>query len=315
MELHVTDVKGHSRPFIIGAVNIAAIQWRPDSSGIAFLSKYDGGDGDALCFIPIDGGGLRRLVDHPTSVKEFEWRNNGEQIAYIASGEPDRDSNRLKAAGFTPEIVDEQPVFDQIWICDVKSGAQLTPRQIPVEGQPSDVHFSPDGTRLVVAVAPTPSIDDYYMFRRLKVLNATDGSVLAEIENPGKLGAIHWSLDGNEIYFCSGEDLHDPSAGRLMAAPASGGTPHQVMPDYLPNIHSFQWHDNQHLQFIAEDGCLTAWGSVARDGSERTMIFGPNPPIISSFSVSRDHDVVGFCAQQPNIRARFSYFKKDTWSG
>ena len=86
-----------------------------------------------------------------------------------------------------------------------------------------DLEWSPDGERLALAVAPRPLIDDSYMMRRVRIVDADDGTTLASFSNPGKLGAFPFSPDGKRLAMITAEDIHDPSAGRLKVAPASGG--------------------------------------------------------------------------------------------
>ena len=46
----------------------------------------------------------------------------------------------------------------------------------------SEMHWSPAGDRIVVALAPTPLVDDHYMHRRLRVVDPATGTVTAAIE-------------------------------------------------------------------------------------------------------------------------------------
>ena len=55
-ELHVVDAKGHSRPFVTGAVKVRHIRWTPDSRAIAFIAQRDDDKHYALYTIPVDGG-------------------------------------------------------------------------------------------------------------------------------------------------------------------------------------------------------------------------------------------------------------------
>src|SRR5690606_37997786 len=115
------------------------------------------------------------------------------------------------------------------------------PRPYPLSGEPSQLQFSPDGTRLVFALAPSPRLDDYLLRRRLQIWEVASARTLGQIENPGKLGIVQWSPDGQSIVFTSGADSSDPVAGRLMVAPAAGGAPKLWMPQFVPNIVDFGW--------------------------------------------------------------------------
>ena len=97
------------------------------------------------------------------------------------------------------------------------------PRALSVEGAPYSVSFSPSGNELVLTVAPRPLIDDRYMLRRIQVVTVDGERRIAQLNNPGKLGTVAVSTDGNQIAAITAEDPNDPSAGRLWLASARGG--------------------------------------------------------------------------------------------
>ena len=64
-ELHVVDVDGQSRPYITGAINVGAMDWTPDGSGISFLAKRGEDEHKALYLIPIGQGGIHHRSRPP----------------------------------------------------------------------------------------------------------------------------------------------------------------------------------------------------------------------------------------------------------
>ncbi len=133
------------------------------------------------------------------------------------------------------------------------------------------------------------------MYRRIRIVGASSGAEMANINNPGKLGPIKWSPNGTMLAYCSGEDINDPSEGRLMVVESGGGTPVEVLPDYLPNIMHFDWLDNDTLAFLAEDSCGRAFGQVNRDGTaQRFYSKSGETPIFDGMTVSSDHSAFAF---------------------
>jgi len=296
--LYVVDSAGNSRLFIGGENSVGSIDWAPDGQHISFLSKRDGDNSTSLYWISVAGGEAKKLCELETSIAEYTWHPDGIQLAVIAPEPLSASSKQLKDKGFDAEIFEEQQRFSRIYIVD--PNGQSDPKMLDIEGHPTEIHFDPDGSQLVVALAPTPSVDDFYMFRKLRVVAADSGEIVARIDNEGKVGPVRWSPDGSQIAFCSGEDINDPSAGRLMVVSASGGEPRQVMAEYLPNVTFIEWKDNQTIRFVTEDGCLTGYGTVDVASGEREMRINPGGPIIAGLSLDAESQLACLIAHSPN---------------
>ncbi len=131
---------------------------------------------------------------------------------------------------------------------------------LPLDGNASTLEWSPDGDRLVVALAPTPLIDDTYMSRRLRIVDVASGSVLTRIENPGKLGQVGWSPDGERVAFVSAESINDPKEGRLMVADASDGEfSRMCCPDSKAISPASRGESDRTLAYVSDEGVETRW--------------------------------------------------------
>lgn len=287
-ELHVWDIEqGRSRPFIVGPVQINQCRWTPDSAAIAFLAKRAGDKETSLYLIPRDGGESRRVVALKTSITQFAIHPSGRTVLALAPIPKPEERRKLEEKGFNAQIFEEQQPPVAIWQADLDPDTEDEPQRWELPGSWSEISWSPDGERVVAAVAPSSRIDDFMMFRRLRVINAATRQIEVVIDNPGKLGAVHWSPDGRHIAFLSGEDLHDPSEGRLMLADASTGTFQQWLPDYTPNVASFAWLDERTVVFLADDGCLSALGTVTLESRQPRLLREPTVPIFAGVSLSR----------------------------
>src|SRR5262249_20834479 len=144
------------------------------------------------------------------------------------------------------------------------------------------------GSRLAIALAPTPLVDDTYMKRKVHVVDADRGDVIARLDNPGKLGMVAWSPDGNYLAMVSAADLHDPAEGRLMVAPASGGPLRDLLPNYEGHIRAIAWQDADTLMYLGEERVWTTFGQISRSGANRKTLVPNGPPILTGFSLSKD---------------------------
>ncbi len=143
-------------------------------------------------------------------------------MAFLAYQPKSEETVEREGQGFDQEIFEEDWRPAQVVIADL-TGETVRTRVLPLDGSASELHWSPDGEHLVLALAPTSLIDDHYMYRRIKIVDVESGDIVTAIDNPGKLGEIAWSPDGQHIAFISGVDIHDPREGRLMLADISTG--------------------------------------------------------------------------------------------
>jgi dipeptidyl aminopeptidase/acylaminoacyl peptidase len=286
-ELHVVDTgTGKSRPFITGKVSINGVTWTPDGSGISFLTKRDDDKNTSIYVIPLDGGEARKLIEHPTSISAYDWKGDGKQIAFLAQEKDDPAEKKLRDKGFNAEGYEENLKSTRIWIAEAVFDSDTDARMLDVAGSASEVNWSPDGTLIAAAFAPTPLIDHYYMYRRIRVLNVETAEIVQKLENPGKIGHLAWSPDNSKIAFLSGEDINDPSEGRLWIATRGIDGFIDATAGYLPNVIEFHWSSNSQIQFLAHNGCLSEFGTIDLDKTSAKLAITSQPDDVVFESVS-----------------------------
>src|SRR5262249_11314462 len=144
-----------------------------------------------------------------------------------------------------------------------------------------------------------PLVDDHYMHRKVRVVDVETGKVSARLDNPGKLGPIAWSPDGQHLAVVSAADLHDPQQGRLWVAPATGGDWHDLLPKYEAHVTGIAWRDAETVLYLADEGVHTTLGTVKRDGSGRQTLVAPGGPVVAGLTVSRDGKAAAFVGTSP----------------
>ena len=299
VELHVTDSGGKSRPFITGEVIISGVQWTPDGKGIAFTSKRSGDEHISLYVIPIDGGEAQRAIAHKSSLYGVTFSRDGKQVAFLATDPRSKEKEEWWGKGFNQEIYEEDWRPTKVWLAAADGSGK--PRGLDLEGSAHAVRFSPSGKELAVVLAPTPSVDDSYMFKRIRIVDVASGRVVEPIENPGKLGQIDFSPDGKHLAMVSGVDIHDPREGRLMISTIPGdGEFRDLMPDYNAHVSRFQWKDDKTLVWVAGEGCQSTVGEVSLDGKVR--VWGQDEgPVLHGLSMSNDGRTVACVGDSPTF--------------
>ncbi|MDT8436438.1 MAG: S9 family peptidase [Gemmatimonadota bacterium] len=298
--LHVLDVaSGTATEYVGGTVNVRDVRWWPGSGSIAFLARRDE-DATSLYRIPLEGGEAVRVLSHDPGISAFDVSPDGRRIAFLAREPEPKRRIELRNLGFRQEIYEEDDPFTRVWVAPA-DGSEA-PRMLPLDGHASHVAWSPDGTRLLVVLAPTPLVDDSYMRRRIRVVDAGSGEILLRVENPGKLGQLAWAPDGAHVAYVAAESRHDPKEGRLMVARLADGTTRELLPGLPGHVSSIAWTDGRTVRYVADLGVETEVGSVRVDGSGRRTVVAQGVAAFTELSVGGREPVtalVGSTATHP----------------
>lgn len=305
-ELHVTDTSGMTRPWVHGQVNVSAVRWTADGTGITFLARREGDRARSLYLVPADGGEARRLLAFETDITAYSLSPDGKQVAFLAAEPAPAERRKLREQGFSQIIFEEDRVPTRVWVATL--GADEKPRALDLPGSASALEWSPAAARLAVALAPTPLVDDELMKSKIHIVDVAAGRVTARLDTPGKIGAFAWSPDGDHIAAIAAQDLHDPAAGRLWVFSSAGGPPHHdLLPGYTGDVSNFAWMNADTILYLGEEGVWTTFARVGREGSDRRTLVPTGGLILTSLSLSRDGQTAAFLCQAPEHPAEVCY--------
>lgn len=268
VELHVVDAEGRERPFVTGDVSLAGVAWTPDGQGISFLARRGSDEARAIYLIPRSGGEARKIVSHASDIAEYAWAPDGRRVAFLAPEAKSQEVRDLERKGFNQIVYEENARPVRAWVADVpETGTASNARALDLPGSATTVRWSPVGARLALTLAPTSLVDDFYVGRKLHVVDAETGSIVARFDNPGKIGDVAWSPDASHLAFVSAADPNDPLEGRLMVAPAAGGEARDVLAGWdAGHVHAIGWRDAQTLALVAYEGVGSVLATVPRAG-------------------------------------------------
>jgi dipeptidyl aminopeptidase/acylaminoacyl peptidase len=296
-ELHVVTSDGSSRPYVTGQVNVSAVTWKPDGTAISFLAKRGKDEHTALYVIPIAGGESKKAFVHKSDVTAYSWSPDGTRVAFLATEPQSKQKKELKDKGFNQQIYEEdwQPVH--LWVA-APDGDESGTRKIELVGSASDVRWSPAGDRLAVTLAPTPLVDDGMMNKKVNLVEVESGRIIARIETPGKLGQVSWSPDGKYVALISAADRNDPQEGRLLSAPADGGTPTELLGEFEGHVTSIAWRNADEVALTADEGVSSSFRIVNRQNPQRQQMQIPAvSSVFTGLSVSRDGKTAAWLEQ------------------
>lgn len=298
-ELHISDANGASRGFVTGKVNVAALNWQADSAAVTYLAKRENDDTRALYRIPVAGGESQQLVKLKTDIRSYSFSPDGRRVALLARLPESEAVAALKKKGFSQKVYEEdwQPVG--LWIAELGAG-NAAPRMVAVEGSVQSVSWSPAGDRLALAVARSELTDDIMVNTRIQII-APNGRLLGRVENPGKLGKLAWSRDGEHLAFISAADKHDAMQGRLMLTGKRGGEFRDVLPGLLGQVMDMEWAEGGKLLFVSHEGVEARVGEVLAAGGDARTVLALGGPIWTGISATADGKLglVGSTAQHP----------------
>ncbi|CAN5636777.1 S9 family peptidase [soil metagenome] len=291
-QLYVVDTQsGQSSPLHTTS-GVSSVAFRPEHGTVTFLASTTQGQTRGLYQISVNGGEPERLFTHEANILAYEWSPDGNRIAYASfeSVEPARTS-----LPYAPDIYEEGLAQRLGYIGDVRSGSSLAIQEVG-----SYYHFawSPSGERLAVSVAPSPMVDDMFMYQSVKVVNPVDGSITSTIDNRGKIGQIVWSPDGTQLALRAGHNINDPIDGRIMIVNATGGTPRNIRADFQGKFEQIAWTGADVIHFIASESTAKVFGTIQPDGNNMQPIVGGGFADLTSFSAA-DNGHVAFVASTP----------------
>jgi len=264
-ELHVIGPEGRSRTFVTGQVNVSAIGWTPDSRQITYLAQREGETERALYGIPRDGGESRKLATRKEGIRGYNVHPDGKRVALLGLEPDNAGLKKERDKGFTQIVFEEDWKPVRLWLGELDNDDAKS-ALIELDGSVQEVLWSPAGDRLALKITPREMVDDVLMFNRIRILDP-QGKELSRIDNPGKLGRMAWSPDGEHLAFIATESLHDTREGRLMVAGKDGGKWLHLLPDLAGHVWHVAWRDKTTVVFISYEGVGARLGTIQVDGT------------------------------------------------
>jgi dipeptidyl aminopeptidase/acylaminoacyl peptidase len=296
--LYVRDLVSGRTIASVTQTSVSSVAFRPQVGTVTFLAALEAEEPRSLYELAlVEGAVPERLLQHETAILDYQWAPDGERLAFIATERLDTPRTSLP---IRPVFYEEAQPQRLGFVHDLQSGQSI---RLAAEGSFYLLAWSPDGRRLAASVAPTPFVDDMYMQQRVHVFDPSTGAVLLRLANEGKIGAIHWSPDGQHLALKAADHLHDPIDGRLMIAPVhEGARPQNVWRDFEGQFEQLLWSDPEQLYVLVSVGVEKDLAVIRPDGSGFRYLIAPGLANWMSFDRASNGTVVlvGNTAQHPS---------------
>lgn len=270
------------------------LQVRPGHNTFSFSTRGEEDSSVALYELDPESGQITRLYHHHASIMAYSWHPSGNIVSVVSREQLDSLENPLP---YEPTVYEEYMPHREAFIVDLQATEDQV-RRIQVDGSVYLMEWSPDGNHIAISETPTPNIDDYYMFQKVKVIDAASARVRNEIDNEGKLAQIKWSPDARRLALRAGNSIHDPIDGRIMVVSASGGAPENIYPDFLGKFERITWSQDGFIRFLASESTASSYGTIQADGGGFTRILHIEEGKLTNFNYAADGTVV-FTKQTP----------------
>lgn len=304
--LYLLDINSEEIKPLITDRSVSGVSFRPNHNSITYIDKKDEDKTRAIYEISLDNGESKKLYAFETNISGYEWAPDGNHLVFRALEPKEEKASPLP---YSPEIYEENLTNTWAYIQNVAMEGH-TPHRIPVVGTVYAAHWSPDQTKLAIAAAPSPLVDDSFMAKKVLVIDHQTREILAEVDHVGKLGQFTWSPDGKKIAMIAAAHINDPIDGRLkMVNPETGETT-LLQKDFKGKFEQIEWTDDNTLYYLASRGVWSEFGNINSDDSMMKAIIPTGGPILKAFDYAANGTLV-FDVSSPNHPDEL-YLMKDT---
>jgi dipeptidyl aminopeptidase/acylaminoacyl peptidase len=272
-------------------VFISSIGWMPDSKSITFRAKFNDDKYTQVYQLPIDSGEPAAITNSDHSVLQYQFSNNGNQLAFVSTSVVSEEKQNLLESGFDAEIYEEEYLDRNLYLLNLESQS-MDPRQLTENVSVYDFQWSPDGKQIAAFITDKNLVDYSYMFKRVYLIDTFSGKRSLHLENPGKITQMAWSPDGKHIAFIAASGINDAVTGSLFITEVPNTNTFEELKNYSDglelSIRKVNWKDDSTVLFLSEEGVDNSLSEQGIDDAERKLFINPGQIVFSSFDVNDD---------------------------
>ena len=286
-ELHLYDVsQGETTALITQSIGIYSLGWAPDGKTITFRANFPDHPGMQVYGINPQEGGASPITQHSGSVLAYEFMDKN-TLAIVSTSAADSRQTKREEWGFDIEVYEEEFRHRNLYTYDVNTHVA---RKLTDGVTVFDFVLSPDKKIAAAAIAPKNLVDDSYMFKKIFTVDMQTGEMKLLVNNPGKLGQMAWSPNGEMLAFQSASKLEDAVTGSLFVTDVPSDKPFMELRNYVQDMElsviDLAWKDNRTLLYAAEEGVDIVLSEQRIDRPERSIIIAPELLVFNRFQIN-----------------------------
>ncbi|MEN8202583.1 MAG: S9 family peptidase [Bacteroidota bacterium] len=302
-----------SSPLFGGKIKGGSPRYSPDGKYIGFLYAKKG-EARQVWIMPANGGDTLKLTHEEGGVSSFRWQPGKRGIGYTTKAALSGEEKELKERGYDFIYYEENlknnmlhvAWYDENW---KQSGVW----QLTEEGNTWNFEFNAQGTRVAASISPKNLIDHMYMFRRIYLIDLSDGTMKQISQNEGKLGNYAFSPDGKHIAYAAALNINDHQVSQAFVADVeSGKVTNYTAENYRGHVNHVDWKDSKNLLYTAGEGVYPKLYTVNLGSSKRVLLLDAEESglIFSSPKYTPDFKNFVFSASTPYERGNIYH-----WNG
>ena len=275
----------------------------PDGRYLAFTSSRS--DKNQIWVMRVRGGEAEQLTDGENGVGSFKWSPAGDRIVFTMR-DPDTEEEKEAAKEKRDVIlVDQNFKYSHLYTVSVTEddeGEHATKRLTAGDFHVQSFDWSPDGTTIVFAHAPDPTINTGGVDVDLSTVPADSGAVSSLFTWPGADRSPLYSPDGEWIAFVShGGSPQRIGLGDLYVIPSSGGEQRKLSETPDRSAGLLGWSADGTSLLISESIRTTRHVlSIPLDGGSPQQITTGNG-VVGAISFDQNSRTMSFTYQEPEM--------------
>ncbi|HKP30788.1 MAG TPA: S9 family peptidase [Gemmatimonadales bacterium] len=276
--LSIVDIgSGSMRALTPGRRNVSGAEWSPDGQSVSFMDRED--DKPAQLYVlPVAGGEARKVTDVKSGISGYAWRPDGKAFAFLTDDVPPEATGEDKF-NKSFEVHDNMYLDRQatqpthVWTIALEGGTAT--RVTSGVRTVTDVRWTLDGKRLVLAVRPRPESGELIR-QGLVIRDVASGAERALTETLGVASGGLLSPDGKTVAFARsrGKELYFHPDG-IFVTSLDGGTERDASVGIDRDPGSMQWlADGSGLVVVAPDSTRSRAWVQPLSGAPRRLNWG-----------------------------------------
>lgn len=264
-----------------GDKNSSNPKWSPDGKWIAFTSSRDGKNN--LYVLPVAGGEAEKVTDVKSGVGDYNWRHDGNAIAFIMADHAESKEEKDKKAKNDWYFMDEEIKQNRLyvlWLDKKDTAGKYVQKKITTENyNVNGFDWSADGKQIAFSHGKSPEVNDN-VYSNISLIDIGTGAVKSIANTNAGETNPQFSPDGKHIvYYCTADPVDwsgprhariysvaDGKTWRLKATPDENGS----IIGWTPDGKNVLWTEaNRTLSSVYVLGIdgksITEWNKGSKD--------------------------------------------------